>query len=174
MPSLSSTTDPRIPPRDVCVTRYVLERFARETPNKVFAVFQDGEEWTYSALLDRVRALAGGLASQGVERGDHVAVWMFDSKEAILTFLGINYLGAVFVPLNTAFKGAVLEHVLNVSDARHLVVHGQLIDRLEGINVARVERLIHVGASANPQVLEQLDFASLTQSGAQPPSSSRP
>ena len=169
MPSLSSTTDPRIPNRDVCVTRYVLERFARETPNKVFAVFQDGEEWTYSELLDRVRALAGGLASQGVERGNHVAVWMFDSKEAILTFLSINYLGAVFVPLNTAFKGGVLEHVLNVSDARHLVVHGQLIDRLEGINVARVERLIHVGPSANPQVLEQMDFAHLTQAGIQPP-----
>ena len=169
MPSLSSTTDPRIPNRDVCVTRYVLERFARETPDKVFAVFQDGEEWTYSELLDRVRALAGGLASQGVERGNHVAVWMFDSKEAILTFLSINYLGAVFVPLNTAFKGGVLEHVLNVSDARHLVVHGQLIDRLEGINVARVERLIHVGPSANPQVLEQMDFAHLTQAGIQPP-----
>lgn len=169
MPSLSSTTDPRIPNRDVCVTRYVLERFARETPNKVFAVFQDGEEWTYSELLERVRALAGGLANQGVERGNHVAVWMFDSKEAILTFLGINYLGAVFVPLNTAFKGGVLEHVLNVSDARHLVAHGQLIDRLEGINVARVERIIHVGPSANPQVLEQLDFAILTQAGTQPP-----
>ncbi len=169
MPSLSSTTDPRIPNRDVCVTRYVLERFARETPNKVFAVFQDGEEWTYSELLERVRALAGGLASQDVSRGDHVAVWMFDSKEAILTFLGINYLGAVFVPLNTAFKGGVLEHVLNVSDARHLVVHGQLIDRLDGINVARVERIIHVGTSANPHVLEQFDFAGLTQLGAQPP-----
>ena len=169
MQPLSSTTDPRIPNRDVCVTRYVLERCARETPDKVFAVFQDGEEWTYTALLERVRVLAGGLASEGIARGDHVAVWMFDSKEAILTFMAVNYLGAVFVPLNTAFKGGVLEHVLAVSGARHLVAHGQLIDRLEGINVAKVARIIHVGASNNSQVLEQLEFDELTAARAEPP-----
>ena len=169
MQPLSSTTDPRIPNRDVCVTRYVLERFARETPDKVFAVFQDGEEWTYTALLERVRVLAGGLASEGIARGDHVAVWMFDSKEAILTFMAVNYLGAVFVPLNTAFKGGVLEHVLAVSDARHLVAHGQLIDRLEGINVAKVARIIHVGSSNNSQILEQLEFDELTAACAEPP-----
>lgn len=169
MQPLSSTTDPRIPNRDVCVTRYVLERYAREVPDKVFAVFQDGEQWTYTALLERVRALAGGLASEGIARGDHVAVWMFDSKEAILTFMAVNYLGAVFVPLNTAFKGGVLEHVLAVSDARHLVAHGQLIDRLEGINVAKVARIIHVGSSNNSQILEQLEFDELTAACAEPP-----
>ena len=169
MQPLSSTTDPRIPNRDVCVARYVLERYAREVPDKVFAVFQDGEQWTYTALLERVRALAGGLASEGIARGDHVAVWMFDSKEAILTFMAVNYLGAVFVPLNTAFKGGVLEHVLAVSDARHLVAHGQLIDRLEGINVAKVARIIHVGSSNNSQILEQLEFDELTAACAEPP-----
>ena len=169
MQPLSSTTDPRIPNRDVCVTRYVLERYAREVPDKVFAVFQDGDQWTYTALLERVRALAGGLASEGIARGDHVAVWMFDSKEAILTFMAVNYLGAVFVPLNTAFKGGVLEHVLAVSGARHLVAHGQLIDRLEGINVAKVARIIHVGSSNNSQVLEQLEFDELTAARAEPP-----
>ena len=169
MQSLSSTTDHRIPNRDVCVTRYVLERYAHETPQKVFAVFQDGEEWTYSALLASVRSLASGLASQGVARGDHVAVWMFDSKEAILAFMAINYLGGVFVPLNTAFKGNVLEPVLNVSDARCMVAHGQLTDRLEGINVAQIERVIHVGPSASPGVLSQTDFNTLATSTETPP-----
>lgn len=169
MQSSSSTSDPRIPSRDTCVTRYVLERYANETPDKVFAVFEDGEEWTYRELITKVRDLAGGLANEGVDRGDHVAVWMFDSKEAILTFMAINYLGAVFVPLNTAFKGAVLEHVLSVSDARHMVVHGQLIERLTGINVARIEHLIHVGPSTDPEILRQVDYADLTNNSQTPP-----
>ena len=114
----TSTCDPRIPDRDRCVTRYLLERWATEKPEQVFAIFQDGEEWSYGDLLVRVRQLAGGFAGSGVGRGDHVAVWMFDGKEAILTFFALNYLGAVFVPLNTAFKGKVLEHTLNLSDAR--------------------------------------------------------
>lgn len=174
MQSSSSTSDPRIPSRDICVTRYVLERYANETPDKVFAVFEDGEEWTYRELLAKVRNLAGGLASEGVDRGNHVAVWMFDSKEAILTFMAINYLGAVFVPINTAFKGAVLEHVLNVSDACHMVVHGQLIERLAGINVARIEHLIHVGPSTAPAMLRQIDYAALTNSNQAPPNLEAP
>ncbi len=169
MTNHSSTTDPRIPPRDACVTRYLLERWAREMPDKDFAVFQDGDSWSYSALLASVRQLAGGLGAEGVRRGDHVAVWMFDSKEAILTFLAINYLGAVFVPLNTAFKGKVLEHVLNVSDASVMVAHGQLLERLDGIDPAGVRKLVSVGDSSAPGNFELCDYESLAGGGAEPP-----
>jgi crotonobetaine/carnitine-CoA ligase len=148
MENVSSTSDHRIPPRDACVTRYLLERWARETPDKAFAVFQDGVTWTYAALLQQVQQLAAGLASEGVERGDHVAVWLFDGREAILTFFAINYLGAVFVPMNTAFKGGVLEHVLAVSDARMLVAHGQLLERLDSVDPAQITRVISVGDGA--------------------------
>ena len=134
--------DRRIPDRDRCVTRYLLERWATEKPEQVFAIFQDGEEWSYGDLLVRVRQLAGGFAGSGVGRGDHVAVWMFDGKEAILTFFALNYLGAVFVPLNTAFKGKVLEHTLNLSDARILVAHNQLLDRLADVDCPRISDVI--------------------------------
>ena len=127
MSAQTSTSDPRIPARDHCVTRYLLQRWADEKPEQVFALFQDVEEWTYGELLIRVQQLAGGFSQAGVSRGDHVAVWMFDGKEAILTFFALNYLGAVFVPLNTAFKGTVLEHTLNMSDAEILVAHTQLL-----------------------------------------------
>ena len=84
------TSDPRIPSREACVTRYLVDRWAREKPEQEFAVFEDGETWTYSELKSKVVRLASGLAEQGVNQGDHVAVWMFDGKEAILTFFAIN------------------------------------------------------------------------------------
>lgn len=143
-----STTDPRVPSREICVTRYLLQRFAQDTPEKQFAVFEDGESWTYADTHARVERLAAGLADAGVARGDHVAVWMFDSKEAILTFFAINYLGAVFVPFNTAYKGKVLEHVLDNSDAEILVAHAPLLERLKGANTARINRLVCVGGGA--------------------------
>jgi crotonobetaine/carnitine-CoA ligase len=65
--------------------------------------------------------VAAGLAERGVAQGDHVAVWLFGGREGILTFFAINYLGAVFVPFNTAYKGSLLEHVLRNSDAELLV-----------------------------------------------------
>ncbi len=162
----SSTTDPRIPPREMCVTRYALERCARQTPSKVFAVFEDGEEWRYDELHTRVRKLAAGFASVGVNRGDHVAVWMFDGKEAILTFFALNYLGAVFVPFNTAYKGKVLEHVLDNSDGKLLVIHAQLLERLHNIDTAAIATIVCVGEGSAPKKFESFAFSNLLNSEA--------
>ena len=39
--------DPRIPAPDDCITRLLIDRRARETPDKVFSLFPDGSSWTY-------------------------------------------------------------------------------------------------------------------------------
>ena len=165
----STISDPRVPARDVCVTRYLIDRWEAQMPDIEFAVFQDGDSWTYAALATKVRRLAAGLAGQGVKQGDHVAVWMFDSKEAILAFFAINYLGAVFVPLNTAFKGGVLEHTLNVSDAELLVLHGQLAERLGDIDTAAVKSLVVVGEGGPVDGFACSDFAALADCDAELP-----
>ena len=169
MMSAPATTDPRIPARDNCVTRYLLQRWCRESPDKVFAVFEDGETWTYQQLHEQVVRLAGGLAAEGVGRGDHVAVWMFDGKEAIRTFFAINYLGAVFVPFNTAYKGRVLEHVLDNSDAALLVAHGQLLDRLAGINTAGLSKVLCIGDIPEAIDLDICFYGDVSQSDAPVP-----
>ena len=43
--------DRRIPPAEDCVLAALLERRARETPDKVFVVFEDDETWTYAQTL---------------------------------------------------------------------------------------------------------------------------
>jgi len=140
--------DPRVPAREECVTRYLLHRWAESQPHKVFAVFDNGETWTYQSLLAQVQRLAAGLADVGVRQGEHVAVWMFDGREAILTFYAVNYLGAVFVPFNTAYKGKLLEHVLDNSDARLIIVDAQLVDRLRNVNRARIDKALVLGETA--------------------------
>jgi crotonobetaine/carnitine-CoA ligase len=166
--------DPRIPPRERCVTRYLIDNLADEKGSEDFAVFQDGETWSYAQLRQKVRKLAGGFHDQGVGRGDHVAVWMFDSKEAILTFFAINYLGAVFVPLNTAYKGQVLSHVLNVSDAKVIVAHGQLLERLGEVDVAQIEKAIAVGEYVLPEAINGVDFYGVESTASEPPELDRP
>lgn len=58
-PWTSETTDPRIPPRDEVVSRYLIDRWALEQPDKVFLKFDDanhpigGEEWTYKPAFPR-------------------------------------------------------------------------------------------------------------------------
>src|SRR4051794_6105452 len=130
-----------LPSPDRCVLRYLLERHARERPASVFAVFTDGTRWTYAELLQRVRAAAAGLQRLGVRQGEHVLCWLPNGPEAILTWFGINYLGAVYVPLNTGYRGNLLAHAVQLSDARVMVVHAGLAERLQGLQTGALQTL---------------------------------
>jgi crotonobetaine/carnitine-CoA ligase len=148
-PSRPETTDTRIPRRDALVTRDLIDRWAKDRPMKVFAKFDDdGEEWTYADLRQRVLQTALGLQSLGVGQADHVLVWTPNSREHLLTFFALNYLGAVYVPINTAYRGRLLEHVLAVSDAKLAVIHAELCPRLADINLALLSQIITVGGPA--------------------------
>lgn len=167
-------SDARVPARETCVTRYLIERWAREIPDTVYAVFESGETWTYRELREKVLATAAGFAAQGVSQGDHVAVWLFGGREGILTFFAINYLGAVFVPFNTAYKGRLLEHVLRNADARLLVAHRDLIARLADVDTATLSAVVSVAGAPHSSALPWQTFAASSAASAEPPELARP
>lgn len=153
--------DPRVPSRDVCVLRYLLDRWGTERPTQDYVLFENGDRWTYGELHAHVVAAAAGLQALGVRQGDHVAVWLPNGREGLLVFYAINYLGAVFVPFNTAYRGNLLEHVLANSDARVLVAHGGLVDRLDGIDAAQVGTVVQVGEGVVPGRFRTVRYADL-------------
>ncbi len=153
--------DPRVPPRTDCVLRYLLDRWASERPDQLYVVFEDDSHWTYAELRERVIGVAVGLQSLGVKQGDHVAVWLPNSRDALLIFYAINYLGAVFVPFNTAYRGNLLEHVLRNSDATVLVAHSGLLDRLEAADTARIDTVVVVGGGTAPARFRSVDYTAL-------------
>ena len=144
-------TDPRIPNRDECVLRYLLDRWANERPDQPHVVFADGAEWTFAELRDKVRTKAAGLRAMGIEQGEHVAVWLPNGPDALIAFYAINYIGAVFVPFNTAYRGQLLQHVIANSGARVLLVHPDLVPRLSEIDLGRVERLVVTTGNEVPE-----------------------
>jgi len=151
MPRERDFTDPRIPNRDECVLRYLLDRWANERPDQPHVVFADGAEWTFAELRDKVRTKAAGLRAMGIEQGEHVAVWLPNGPDALIAFYAINYIGAVFVPFNTAYRGQLLQHVIANSGARVLLVHPDLLPRLSEIDLGRVERLVVTTGNEVPE-----------------------
>ena len=105
--------DPRVPAAVDCVLRPLLERRAAETPDKVFALFADGSAWTYREAREAARRAAAGLRRLGVEQGDTVLSWLPNGPDALRVWFGLNYLGAVYVPINLAYRGGILEHVVD-------------------------------------------------------------
>ena len=128
--------DPRVPDADRCVLRPLLDRHAAATPDKVFARFADGSEWTYRQTQAIARRTAIGLAALGVQQGDHVLSWLPNGPDAIRIWFGLNYLGAVYVPINLAYRGGLLAHVVANSDAQLIVAHADLVGRLADIDRA--------------------------------------
>ena len=138
-------TDKRIPAPDACVLRPLLERRAAETPDKVFARFADGAEWTYRQMLQIAERTAIGLQALGVKQDDKVLSWLPNGPDAIRAWFGLNWLGAVYVPINLAYKGRLLEHVVENSDAKLIVAHADLVGRLADINRAKLEAAVVLG-----------------------------
>ncbi|WFR74459.1 AMP-binding protein [Prescottella defluvii] len=103
----------------------------------------------YRELADRAAAMAGSLARRGVRRGDRVAAMTANRIEALDLILGCAWLGAVAVPLNTAFRGDALRHVLAASGARCLLVEPEYAERVEAAGF-RGELWI-VGTASAPQ-----------------------
>ena len=63
---------------------------------------------TYGSLSERSTAFAGGLSRLGIGPGDRVATLMGKSADYVVALLGIWRLGAVHVPLFTAFASAAI------------------------------------------------------------------
>ena len=161
--------DPRMPPPEDCVLRPLLDRRARETPDKVFAVFEDGESWTYAELRRRVARVAASLQQAGVSQGDFVLSWQGNGPITLLTWFGLNYIGAVYVPINTSYRGRLLEHVVANSDATLMIGDSRLIERLADVELAQLRRVISIGETdwRDPR-LEILPESTLTAGPAEP------
>lgn len=80
-----------------------------------------GNTIRYADLQRRSHSLAAALSSQGVGRGDRVAVYLQNRAVVIETALACSRLGAIFVPINPLLKARQLEYVLNDAAASALI-----------------------------------------------------
>jgi len=138
--------DPKTPAREDCVLKAMLDVRAARHPDRRVALFEDGRSWTYAECRDEVRRAAAALQALGVKKGDRVIAWLPTGSPLILTWFAANYLGAIFVPLNTAYRGKVLEHVINKAAAAVMVAHPELVSRLTDLETPFLRHV--VGAEA--------------------------
>lgn len=144
--------DPRMPSRDDSVLKGLLDSRAAHYPDRRAALFEDGTEWTYAECRSRVRETAAALQALGVKRGDPVLAWLPNGIDIVRVWFAANYIGAVYVPLNTAYRGGVLEHTVNLTQGRLMVAHRDLVDRLEGLSLEHLERVVVAGGAAGREI----------------------
>ncbi|MPZ62015.1 MAG: AMP-binding protein [Propionibacteriales bacterium] len=99
---------------------------AATTPDAPFVRFGDAVV-TYGEMHRRAKRYASALQSVGLGRGDLVAIMMQNSIDYIAVYFGLVYRGAAVVLVNTAFRGYMLEYVLNDAGCQVMVVDSDLV-----------------------------------------------
>jgi malonyl-CoA/methylmalonyl-CoA synthetase len=90
-------------------------------PAKVFIRNGDGRTFTYGQMWDLAGRLAGALRGHGVGVGDRVAVQVDKSPEAIILFLACARVGAVYLPLNTAYTLNEVDYFVGDAEPKVIV-----------------------------------------------------
>ncbi|HLU55610.1 MAG TPA: AMP-binding protein [Pseudonocardia sp.] len=107
----------------------VLRSRARTHGDAAFLKFRDGE-LSFAEVDTAADRYANGFAAEGVGRGDHVAVMLPNCPEFVPVIIGLARLGAVAVPVNTAYRGELLRHVLDSADVSAVLIDAEYVDRL--------------------------------------------
>jgi crotonobetaine/carnitine-CoA ligase len=131
-----------LPDANACVIRYILDRRATERPDHILGVFTNDDPWTWGQAVADVRALAALLRRSGVRQGDRVATWLPNGRDAVTAWFAINYIGAVYAPLNIAYRARSLAHGLQLSGATVMIAHPDLVARLGEIDPTALTSLI--------------------------------
>lgn len=80
--------------------------------HKAFLANPNGNSVTFGEIDDLSARMAMGMAEHGVQPGDRVMVQTDKSAATVALYLAVLRIGAIFVPLNTAYTTAEVEYFL--------------------------------------------------------------
>jgi len=133
----------KVPVRSEQTVMEVLRRSVAAHGDTPFLI-EDGRAITYRAIDAGSNRLAHGLADLGIAAGETVLMMMANRADVIALWLALAKLGAVEVPVNSAYRGGVLAHIVNDSRATTLVCSRDFLERIDAIagEITGLERII--------------------------------
>ena len=105
----------------------VLDRITGADPGKTFVEI-GGASYTYREVRDGVLRTAAMFRDMGVNHGDRVCLFMPNCIEYLYCWFGLSALGAISVPINTAYRRDETAYILNNAGAVALVTDPSLAD----------------------------------------------
>jgi malonyl-CoA/methylmalonyl-CoA synthetase len=129
---------------------------ARGRDADLFLRTPDGIHLTYAEARARAAQLARAL---GVQRGDRVALQVEKSPDALLVYLACVRAGAVLVPMNTAYTGEEVAHLLDDAEPAVFVDDDRLAELTKA---AGAESVTFDDADVGPDDLAAILYTSGT------------
>ncbi|ELY61938.1 long-chain-fatty-acid--CoA ligase [Natronococcus jeotgali] len=119
------------------LTTDFLDRAVNLFGDDIGIVADDGTEFTYNEVGERVDRLSNALRERGVEKGNRVALLSKNSHYFIETLYATMQLGAVFVPLNFRLQPEEYDYLVDDCDPAVFITdneHAEKVSHLRGDN----------------------------------------
>ncbi|WP_326837551.1 class I adenylate-forming enzyme family protein [Amycolatopsis rhabdoformis] len=113
----------------------LVRNLAQEDPDRIFLRDVEGAALSYGDVHRRATAWAASLRGSGVGDGDRVATVFATTIEGVIAWLACCYNRAISVPLNTAYRGPLLQHALDLTEPAALLVDEQFAGNFEDIRL---------------------------------------
>src|SRR5699024_11559991 len=124
----------------------VLEWSVRNYPEKTALIYETKDQsWTYKELNENVNRLAYSLQQLGVEKGDVVSTFLYNSSDFIVTLFASAKIGAVFNMINYRLVAYDLQYILNDANTKVLIYEDD-VEEIVHATVAlgvNVEHFVH-------------------------------
>lgn len=120
----------------------LLAAAARAQPDELFVTEVGGRGATHAQLHEEALRWAASLADAGIAPADRVLTMLPTCITAVACWLGTGWAGGVEVPVNTAYRGRMLRHVIEDSGARVLVVSARFADAVVAAAAARLALVV--------------------------------
>jgi fatty-acyl-CoA synthase len=112
------------------LTTDFLDRAVELYGDDVGVIADDGTEFTYAEVGDRVNRLSNALLGWGITKGDRVAILAPNAHFFIETLYATMQLGAIFVPLNFRLQPGEYEYLLGDCEPSVVVADHEYAEKL--------------------------------------------
>jgi carnitine-CoA ligase len=144
--------------KDIRTIRDLIENRARYSSDRECLLFGD-KRITYGEFDRQINRVANGFLRLGIRRNDKICLLLPNGPEFLLAWFGLNKIGAVMVPINTAFRGQELSYIIRHSEASLVVTAEEFLPPLADVKRdAGYSRIIHTGAHRQEGLLRFRDF----------------
>jgi fatty-acyl-CoA synthase len=131
------------------IMRVNADKFGDKMAVKGLAVKDGFSELSFREYDERGCRLANAWLDMGLEKGDRIAVLLYNVVEYMEIYLAAAKAGVVVVPINFRWVGSEIEYVVNDSDSKAFICSEEFLSEVEPVqgSFAQVDagRFIFVG-----------------------------
>lgn len=119
------------------------EEMVSRHPDKTAIIYLD-ERFTYKRLKEMVLSIASSLFHMGIREGDRVVLYLYNTPQTIISWLALDRIGAISVPVAPVYSAYDLGYLINDSGAETIICMDSNFNYVhEILNSSPIKRVIY-------------------------------